>query len=872
MAVTFSTDSYWDAAGRIAGEAVTINSNATVTIRTDTRWYPSAPASMTGTIATVSVSATQGGKMKIDGTKVRWMAFDTGSGNVPAIGTTITQGGVSGYLLAVYASITSAPTAVGSAMPSSGFLKFREVTGGTYSAGALTGIGANASSPDVVGWIEAVFDTSSVQPLNFGQLGTFEVDGEWFDLGTTSGSAQQAISVPTNGGTGGLSGIQIETSPGSGVYEWYSGQYTDGMFTTAKIATDRRGRFFCSDWANSRIIIGGDGTNAIGYVPVSGCKIRMPNVLLRIATSAARATNAKNLASTTMAKPGFATGQLAFIFDKCHCELDLNHCTNAGSFTFTDTVFDCRKMIFENISAYSTASNCLFMINGQQSSVALFGVNNSQSGMAFTNCMSIEIEPGLLSTPAGVRKSTAVNITNHEHFHLNFQSANLAYGFYADGTVNCTFDGFKLIGPGFNFTTNKGLTVKNIDNTYIAVGTTGTGGSRYGLVTQNNIDFLLDGMTICLNNTITNAHPYLGVVQINGALGKNMIRNIGSRTNFLVAGSTNICQCLIKVEAGTKNTKVQRCYMDNTGSQIISFGGATSTIECTFEHVMSKSNTSSNFTPNGISCIYRSIGASGFSSAGIASNYGMHWMDGFYSTAYTTAKLGWYGSKPSPLTSGENYIYSPTGSSKYLAPAGQVMLNTVGDYFYSEIPYFVLGHDSLSNTAPVIAGTNTNLVAFEYQIDTGTGWNGTWKTLSAANLSGETISPSGFKLKIKGTLTSSGTAQITNILISSTSSQTSQQNYLYTLDTASVTLTGLITGSEVRAYAGSDPATAVEIGGTEATGGSTFTFNQSVAGQDGHIVILAMGYQPIYLSYTYKSSDDSILIQPVIDRNYNNPV
>ena len=205
MAVTFSTDSYWDAAGRIAGEAVTINSNATVTIRTDTRWYPNAPASMTGTIASVSVSTTQGGKMVVDGTKVRWMAFDSGSGNVPAIGTTITQGGVSGYLLAVYASITSAPTAVGAAMPSSGFLKFREVTGGPFSAGALTGIGANASSADVTGWIEVVADTSASQPLNFGQLGTFEVNGAWFDLGTTSGSAQQIISVPTNGGTGGLS-------------------------------------------------------------------------------------------------------------------------------------------------------------------------------------------------------------------------------------------------------------------------------------------------------------------------------------------------------------------------------------------------------------------------------------------------------------------------------------------------------------------------------------------------------------------------------------------------------------------------------------------------------------------------------------------
>lgn len=871
MAVTFSTDSYWDAAGRIAGEAVTINSNATVTIRTDTRWYPSAPASMTGTIASVSVSTTQGGKMKIDGTKVRWMAFDTGSGNVPAIGTTITQGGVSGYLLAVYTSITSAPTAVGAAMPSSGFIKFREVTGGAFSAGALSGIGANASSADVTGWIEVVFDSSASQPLNFGQLGTFETSGAWFDLGTTSGSAQQIISVPTNGGTGGLSGIQIETSPGSGVYEWYSGQYTDQQFTTAKIATDRRGRFFCSDWANSRIIIGGDGTNAIGYVPASGCKIRMPNILVRIATSAARATNLKNAANASMAKSGFSTGTFAFNVSKCHCEVDLNHLTNAGSFTMSDSVFDGRKMIFENISAASTATNCLFMINGQQSTVALFGVNNNQSAITFTNCMSMEVEPSLLVSPAGIRKSTSISLISHEHFHLNFQSSNLAYGFYFDGTVNCSVDGFKLIGPGLMCTTNKGLSVKNIDVTHLVVGTTGTTGGRYGVVTQNNIDFLLDGMTICLNNTITNAHPYQGIVQINGTLGKNSIRNIGSRSSFLVAGSANICQYLIRVEAGTKSTKVQRCYMDNTGTQIIGYGGATSTIDCTIEHVMSKANGGGSFTPGGISVIHRSIGASAIAGTGIASNYGIHWIDGFYATAYTTGKVVWYGSKPSAATSGENYIYSPGGTSRYLAPAGQVMLNTVGDYFYSEITYFMLGHDTLANTAPVIAGTNTNLVTFEYQIDTGSGWNGTWKTLDAATLSAETISPSGFKIKIRGTLTSSGTAQITSIILSTTSSQASQTNYLYTLDTASITLTGLIAGSEVRAYAGTDPSTATEIGGTEGTGGTTFTFQHSAAGQDGHIVILAMGYQPIYLPYTYTSTDASILIQPVIDRNYNNP-
>jgi hypothetical protein len=93
---------------------------------------------MTGSLGNFNPSGTGG--FFIEGRNVRWMAYDTGSGNVPAIGTTVSQGGVSGYLLGVWADLLSAPTAVGAANPASGFIKFREVSGGTFSAGAITGI------------------------------------------------------------------------------------------------------------------------------------------------------------------------------------------------------------------------------------------------------------------------------------------------------------------------------------------------------------------------------------------------------------------------------------------------------------------------------------------------------------------------------------------------------------------------------------------------------------------------------------------------------------------------------------------------------------------------------------------------------------
>lgn len=96
------------------------------------------------------------------------------------------------------------------------------------------------------------------------------------------------------------------------------------------------------------------------------------------------------------------------------------------------------------------------------------------------------------------------------------------------------------------------------------------------------------------------------------------------------------------------------------------------------------------------------------------------------------------------------------------------------------------------------------------------------------------------------------------------------QTVLYPSSTATVTLTGIITGSEVRAYIGTDPATAEEIGGIESST-NIFSFLQSYAGQNGYIVIHALYYQSWRMSITYGSEDLSIPVQQIIDRQYLNP-
>lgn len=86
---------------------------------------------------------------------------------------------------------------------------------------------------------------------------------------------------------------------------------------------------------------------------------------------------------------------------------------------------------------------------------------------------------------------------------------------------------------------------------------------------------------------------------------------------------------------------------------------------------------------------------------------------------------------------------------------------------------------------------------------------------------------------------------------------------------ADVVIDGLVAGSEVRAYTGTDPATAVEIAGTENSTGTSYTFTQSAAGVQGYIHIFHLEYQPIFRSLTYSGSNQTITVQQIKDRQFD---
>lgn len=859
---TITTDTFLDGGtARTAGESWTLN-GATLTVRTDTRWHANAPASMTGTLGAITGSNSLGATLKFDGTQVRWMPYDAGSGNVPAIGTTITQGGVSGYLLGVWADYTSAPTAVGAAMPATGYIKFREVTGGTYSAGALTGIGASATGPDVVGWIEVVLDTGATWTFYRGGHGII-FDGSWFEIGTTNGSIGQTMQVPTNGGGANTSvvAVQVETSPGSGQYEWYGCASTTSGWTTTNFTTDTRAKVV-QTVGGGQIRFGSNGTNNIGYVPASGCKVRVPNIFGRHASPASRATNAAPPTSLSTIGSSMTTGGAKLkIYNLMSDSWQLQP-DGASSIEINNSALS--YMLSNNPGAVSIVNSCFSKT-----------VAHTAYNIGILYCPSVNISSnyflkftGNSSAYNGVGTAAYLsgcsNITISANKLSVSSKSNNGNALILISCINATIDSNKTLGYGITVERCTDIAISNSDYTDSTAGAT-TASTSYVFTCTYSKNVTYSDMTIGNSNEYSNSHPQQAFFYTAGNIGNIRIKNVGTYASPLTVGATNRTQYL-NIAWGFNDTDVKfsRIYLSNIATMTWASASGFSASNISYENVYINSGPTSTIYLGGVS-----VKGSRLNTGNAGINYsGTHIADEFYSA--TNGRIKCLFAAPSTSTAGQWEVVVNDNSVAGFTGYGDIALKDAGDYAIYTMNYFAIGHTGFSGTASI--GTrlsSTNMVA-TFQYDIGGGWNGAW--LTAAQMASVIPDPAfGVKLKFKIELTIGGTVRTANSITLYTTTTNGGSANLYPLSTASLGFTGLQPGSEVRVYAGTDPATSVEIGGIESTSGSTFSFSHSYGGTDGYIMIFALGYQPIYIPYTFKSVDDSILIQQVIDRNYTNP-
>lgn len=784
---TITTDTYFDDSARAVAEAWTMNGGV-LTIRTDTRVYPNAPTTMRGSIGSMTVSSTLGGGIMIDATKVRWLPYSSGTGNVPAIGTTISQGAASGYLLGVWPNLASAPTVAGQAMPSTGFLKFREVTG-AFSAGALTGIGASATGADKVGWIEIAQRQGATNSIP--RVGFFRTRGGWFELGTTTGTAGQEIQTPTNGGGDGthVPAIWIETAPGSNEYEIYP-CLPSTYFTATNLGTDARSKF--GETIGNGVVRLGQGC---GFVPVAECKIRIPNIIGRQTESSNDALNQMPHASIGT-RPRFATtsaGSIDFeniITDWYHYYASPYQAKHTNTATF-DTFYVANsaaqvQFINSSVSTYNVATTTLYMLNNQSGVLVvnskIFRGDAVSNGNAcyMSACLDIVIRNSHFGIIAFARSSgRTISISQCIGFLLEdiYQYNNMcAIAISSKGRIRNMDHCDRIVGET-NATTP--LNVVNISSTCD--------------------DIIVDGVTFGLKNTITDGcNPYTAPFIV--ANSSNItFRNAGSPSNPLpIKNNTFAPDYLARDNGANINIKFQRLYIQHTRVSVITTNNSSKGIVAE-----SISGTLDYIRANALNTALKGIRGNRVNTAGGSAVYGSHYFDMF--TSDTEGRVWFAMNEPTAATS-DNVTLTLTGSTGGFTSAGEVALPNVGDSVVMEIPYFVFGHTGFQNVNPVITATNTANMLYEYDIDTGTGFGGVYKTLTGANISAEAITAdTGFRLKFRAT---TQTANATNALryaqIPTTTTFTAQSSNLYPLDTAKVSISGYLLGTRIQVFNATD--------------------------------------------------------------------
>jgi hypothetical protein len=863
---TISTSQDLDSAARTAGEAMTIQSGAVLTINTDTRYHKNAPASGTGSLGSFTMTNTTGGECLVDGRYVRWLPFTSGFGLVPAYDTNVVgfTSGATGKLLGVYTALNSAPTAVGGAMPASGFIKLKSASAAYNASESLTlGMAtATTNGADVTGWIEVILDDAA--NITIARAQKWTVRSDWFYLDNTTGAAQ-VIQLPTcGGGTDTMyPGVWIETGVGTGLYEFwpaqrYAASLASGWYSTAK-GTDARNKFVEMQDGGA-VRIGANTSGAYGYIPVSGCKVRIPNVLMMSCATASRASNSLPHATVT-SRPEFAVTSAGNI-DIQGClstwyfninqpystiikntavvdNVNLTECATAftleefhtGNYLNTDV----NNVTFTSNLAGGTATKCKWGRTGTMGSGDYGAYISYSKDLTFTDCY---FENRIFRTNAAAYPVYAVYSDNIKFIRPIMVGGALYYAAVTNAYVE---------DPIYadSFHTTSSATVPPVGVVVISSGCVDAevkGGGWWSGITNMNID--------------------TAFLYITGATNTRW-HTCGTSAVPIVGGSTNNILYAVNDAGNNIGVEIKRVYFDDVSGRF--YTSINSSKGVVIENCASAyADTNTVFDcldglTKGLACAA--------ADTGFTSVYGTIFYNIF--TAATTGRVGLTFNEDTATYSSYVDKTGLTGASGF-SSSGLLYLYNLNDVIEYEFPYYILGYTAFAASNVVTGGSGTANLAVKYQIDIndGNGYNGTWKDATSANLSAETINETdGFKLKIQITCTTAGTNYLNSLYFSMTTTAVAQYTN-YPLDTYTLTLTGLQANSRV-AFLTTGTETLLQDVQTAVSGSVSYTYPDTSVGDGIDIATLAPDYKYFIVeNYTLDDANTSIPITQTEDLIY----
>lgn len=831
----------------------------TLIIDADTRYAPNATPT-TGPLGNVTVSSTLGGVLSVTTEFTKMVPFDSGSGVIPTYGTLITQGTAAGVLLNVMSDRTGGTQyAAGETLPVVGWLKLR-ITSPGFAVGSLTGITANATATEEQSWINLVGVKDRLHTHS--RLGTMFFRGDWFDVGVTSGARGQTIQLPhfTADSRTDYPGIEIETFPESGVYQFWpnAGQY----FNTTNCSTDSRSSF-CYISTTGIVTLGtGLDTLPCGELPVAGCNIRIPSIILQ-------ESDVTNLQTTC--EPWRNMG------NRYECSF-----TNAGLANIQKVTGTWYWNILQPYSCYirdlHVCDNILIGEVGTRADIdnlhqgaSTSATEYASNGIVIQQCYA----GGTVGTMSWLR-SRASATSGYAAIVVNcyggwtfakLRGGHVGVATAVSGSIYFNTNGPVIVDELTTFTKRTliqaaaGLKIKKYTYADNCVGVTPT------TIGARAIELVAMCQNVEIENIqnwpgVANCHPYIALFFAN-TTQKCSLRFCGTSSVPFNAGTINTMGYVYDDGGNNSDTMIQRNWV--TALRLGLHGGTntSNTLTSVNNYQVDASKTIGPQQQNS------QVHGNRFNSGGVpnsySATYGNCMWDGFTGDTTTRAALILV-----EKTAYNTDSYQVTYGLPRFTGAGRLAMLLAGDQIEWTWPWKILGWTGLTTLAR--QGQNVANFNYEYDLDKGLGFTG-WRACTDINLAAETgIDPvNGFRLRIRITCTiASTTNRIDSFRIDGTTTLALQNEALYPLPVSGFKIVGFSAGSDIVIYddsiAADGTGSNVLATGNDVTNEWTFTYSGFPIVTVG---VFKPGFVPTYFrGITMTGIDSTYKVQQMVDRNY----
>jgi len=479
------------------------------------------------------------------------------------------------------------------------------------------------------------------------------------------------------------------------------------------IPTDEaRGKFFYSDPFAGTMQLARRGTNPAGFKPPSGCRIRIPNIIMGVST--AGDYSAQYI--LTRDRPTLGIGNC--LFTASHLCFSWNFQFGMTTFLLTDST------LFQSVSSLQS-------FNAEFRNVA-FGnpwwpTGNalvvSNSGNLFVkDCRIVRrfVGSGLVA----VSNASNVNFIKTRFERITALTGRSTRTSGASNIVNIAATGGEftdciVINGGSTFNVLN-LSIKNFTYCDVMTGTTPALASSAMSVQGRDID--IDGFSLLPG--LTNVHPRDEVVTLAGFFSNLTIKNIGTPTAPINGGTANELGRILNVTGG-KGIEARRIYFTNLRLTAIAtnfltldvklydvwgigLAGAPASQQLTMQDTFARGCRWTNSRTTGSNAIT-----------------GTHWDDAYSSNTTGIITILCY----EPTVQSAAQCSATFGLGSGFIGTGSAVISKLTDEIVWTTPWKIYGHNAFAGGCAVLGADCQNLI-FEYKIDTGSGFGGSWAFLA----------------------------------------------------------------------------------------------------------------------------------------------